>query len=303
MSDDVTALALPDAEIGPQGSGRRMELAARRAGLRNPSVPIDELAMICRGAIDAKMLPRSITTEGQALTIAIKGYELGIPPMQAFASIHVIEGVPSCSAQLMLGLAYRHLPEFDLQVVESTGDACEMRMRRGPTRSWISMRYTLAEAKAPKVTQGRKGMKKNWERHPDDMLRARVISKALKIVAPDVFSGLYLPEEAMSIVSDDIPDPDALDEVVPVEAAVAQGTTADRSAPQETTEDDARRAALVADLMDEAVGGDRKRAAKALEIDVSNLAELKALSLDDLVRLHEETFDLGEAPEEGGGDE
>jgi hypothetical protein len=139
------------------------------------------------------MIPRRINDEA-ALAIAMKAHELGVQPMQAFQQIHVINGVPSCSAQLMLSLAYKRLSEFEFEITTSTDEVCEARMRRTSKKPWVALRYTYAQAQKAKLTG-----KDNWQNHPDDMLRNRVVSKLLKMVAPDTFAGVYDIDEAESI--------------------------------------------------------------------------------------------------------
>jgi hypothetical protein len=61
-------------------------------------------------AIKSGFLPTSINTPEKAVIIILKGRELGIPPMQAFSSIAVVNGKPTMSAELMLSLIYRCVP-------------------------------------------------------------------------------------------------------------------------------------------------------------------------------------------------
>lgn len=188
------ALALPKSTHGPRGSGGRTDSAmARQADVAGGGIDWTEIRAVCSAAIKAGILPKSIQREEQAVAIALKSRELGIPPMQGFSQIHMIQGVASCSAQLMLALAYRHLPEFDLNVVESTATKATIEFRRDAKRTPVRLTYTIEQAKAAGLTG-----KDNWRNHPDDMLRNRVVSKGLRIVAPDVFAGLYLPDEVES---------------------------------------------------------------------------------------------------------
>ena len=55
----------------------------------------------CRAFLESGFLPRHIQTIAQAITISWKGHELGIPPLQAFSSITVINGKPALSAELI----------------------------------------------------------------------------------------------------------------------------------------------------------------------------------------------------------
>ncbi len=46
-------------------------------------------------------------TEFQVKYIFLKGYELGVSPLQALDGINNIQGKPTCSPQFMLGLTAR----------------------------------------------------------------------------------------------------------------------------------------------------------------------------------------------------
>lgn len=147
---------------------------------------------MAKAAIAARMTKG--LTEPAIIAIMLKAEELGVPPMQALSQIHVINGVPSCSAQLMLSLAYQRLPGFEFELMRSDSEICEARMRRGGDKPWLTIKYTYAQAQTAKLTG-----KDNWQHHPDDMLRNRVVSKLLKMVAPDTFAGVYTVDEAESI--------------------------------------------------------------------------------------------------------
>ena len=52
--------------------------------------------------LKSKFLPTAYTTPEQVLTVMLKGAELNIPPMEALSGIHIIQGKPTVSPQLML---------------------------------------------------------------------------------------------------------------------------------------------------------------------------------------------------------
>lgn len=209
MSD---ALSLPDSVTGARGAPSRLDGAlARRSDVAGGGIDWEEMKRVCGAAIRSGILPKSITREDQAVAIALKARELGVPPMQGFSTIHLIQGVATCSANLMLGLAYKRLPEFSIRLIERTSSRCVMEFRRDARREWLRVSYTIEEAKAAKLTS-----KDNWANHPAAMLNARVVGIGCRLVAPDVFAGLYTPEEI-----DDGPPPDAYT-VDPVDPATGR---------------------------------------------------------------------------------
>lgn len=241
-----SALSLPPSTQGPRGSAGRTDAALARARDVAPGIEWEELRRVCKAAITAGILPRSIQREEQALAIALKSRELGIPPMQGFSQIHLIQGVASCSAQLMLALAYKHLPEFDMDVKESTGQKATIAFRRDSRRTPVTLTYTIEQARAAGLTS-----KDNWKNHPDDMLRNRVVSKGLRMVAPDVFAGLYLPDEVEEGIPTSEVEPIEVPRsgrpvVAPVEPAAVDAQFAPAEKPPEPASDEQKKAVGVA---------------------------------------------------------
>ncbi len=139
------------------------------------------------------------------LAALMTGAELGIGPMQALRSIHVIEGKPTLSADLMLGLALRAGVRIEWLV--NTPTEARARFTR-PGFPDHEEHFTIQEAnQAGLVGKTRKGEPNNWMKYPRAMLRARVVSAALRAWSPDVLgAGAYVAGEI---------EPDA----APVEAA------------------------------------------------------------------------------------
>lgn len=156
-------------------------------------IPLRERIAIAR---KSGLIPPAVRTDEAAALILIKAHEFGVPWTQAFSAFHVINGVCSCGSQFMLAKAYERLPEFGFEMFETDSDKCRARMRRSPKHAWMEISYTFKQAQ-----QAGLASKANWKNHPDDMLRARVISKLLKVVAPDVYMGIYTEDEAEEIKS------------------------------------------------------------------------------------------------------
>lgn len=153
----------------------------------------------CLAFIDSGFLPDHISNNepkvalAKALTIAIKGRELGIPPMQAFASISVIKGKPCLASELMLALCYQRVPGFkstfttppDKYNIEAT---LVLQRRGGEPQTFV---FTLDDARRAGIAVGGGA----WAKYPAAMLRARVISAGCRAVAPDAIMGCYTQEE------------------------------------------------------------------------------------------------------------
>ena len=131
-----------------------------------------------------------IKTPAQAFHIILMGRELGVGPVTALGSINIINGKPSCSAELMQALIYRDHGDNALIWDESTNEVATLSYSR---RTWATRKvhsFSMADAK-------RAGLGgQNWTKYPASMLRARCVSAVARMAFSDVISGLSLPEEA-----------------------------------------------------------------------------------------------------------
>lgn len=173
----------------------------------------------CQAFLESDFLPKHVDTLAKALTIALKGKELGIPPLQAFSSISVINGKPCLSAELMLALVYQKIPgakvtlttPLDKQNTEATLEA----QRPGGTPQLF--RFTIEDAKRAGLVQPRTP----WEKFPAAMLRSRVISAACRAVFPDALSGCCYTSEELGGEAIDVEEIQSTP-VKPVKAQEAQ---------------------------------------------------------------------------------
>jgi len=134
-------------------------------------------------------LPKSIRTPEQAIAIMQTGKELGLGPMQSLRGIHVIDGKPAMSADLIAGLALARVPGSTLRVAESTNTICRVEAARAG-QELTPFSFSMEDARNAGLTG-----KDVWRKYPRAMLRARCLTEACRAVFPDVVMGLYSPEE------------------------------------------------------------------------------------------------------------
>jgi len=121
------------------------------------------------------------------------GEELGLGPMQSLNSIHVIEGKPSMSPELMRGLVARAGHRIDVK--ESSSDKVTVWGKRIDTGSEATVTWSMKDAQLAGLA-GRGA----WKTYPRAMLLARATSELCRMLFADVVAGLsYTPEEAASI--------------------------------------------------------------------------------------------------------
>ena len=109
--------------------------------------------------------------------------------MQALAKIHVINGRPGLSAELMRALVIR--AGHSLRIEETTNTkAIVVGKRRGEERE-LRITWTMDDAKRAGLAA-----KDPWKKYPRAMLVARATGELVRGVFPDVLAGItYTPEE------------------------------------------------------------------------------------------------------------
>ena len=220
-------------------------------------------------------LPNSVKTPAQALAIIQTGLELGIPAMQALRQVHVIQGKPSCSAELQLALFLRAGGKH--KWLHSDGQKATLWLKH-PNGTEHTQPFTIEEARRANLLN-----KDGWKMYPDAMLRARAISAGLRAAAPDIIAGMsYTPEELGADVTADgeiVVMPSA-EVVAPAEAPTDKQraffdkllqssvwTDQDR-ADYRLVAQDATKAVMTRLLDDIAEEGKRRKAAKAEPAEV-----------------------------------
>jgi hypothetical protein len=127
------------------------------------------------------------------LVVMLTGHELELSPMQALRSIHVIEGKPVLSAELIVALCKRSASCIYFSLTESTDErATWTTQRRGEEP--IALTFTIAQAKAANLAG-----KHNWKAYPAAMLRARAAASLARAVYQDLILGVAHDDEAEEI--------------------------------------------------------------------------------------------------------
>src|SRR5579864_2563689 len=232
MNDEAKLSASATAVIPVSAALRGVHQSARRPLAMGPE-PVrmalfdpqrfDTMKRMAGILLRSGFLPRAVNTEEKVLAILIKGYELGLPPMEALVGIGVIEGKPAVSPQLMIALINRSGQLKDL-VIEGDDTKCAVTMtRRG--RKPHTETFTIDDARRMKSKDGDGNVisladKYNWRQMPAVMLRWRAVSACARIVFPDVISGLYTVEEMGADVAVD--DEGAMQVVDPERSSCAE---------------------------------------------------------------------------------
>jgi hypothetical protein len=127
----------------------------------------------------------------QLATKILAGREMGLGPFAAVQGIHVIQGRPALSANLIAS-AIKSSPKYDYRVKRLDPDTCELEFfeRVGGRLEPLGVStFTAADARAAGT--------QNMQKFARNMLFARAISNGARWYCPDLFAGsaVYVPEE------------------------------------------------------------------------------------------------------------
>lgn len=123
----------------------------------------------------------------QAATKILAGQEMGYGPFASMNGIHIIQGNPTTSANLMAAAVKAH-PKYDYRVRTMSDKEVSIEYFQNGESIGTSS-FTIDEAK--------KAGTKNLDKFPRNMLFARAMSNGVRWFCPDVFNGnaVYTPEE------------------------------------------------------------------------------------------------------------
>jgi hypothetical protein len=198
----------------------------------------------------ADLLPKHLRQRPADVFLTLQlGAELGLAPMQSIRSVHVIEGKPTMSADLMAALCMRDRSVcVYLRPVELSATVATYETQRVGWPEPMRMSFTWDDAQRAGLTG-----KDNWKKYPGAMLKSRCLSAIVRAAYPDLMLGIYDPDELDGV------EPLKVDRVIDVTpSAPASTTTArkplkDRIAPEPTPDHDVkvlreRLAGILADL-------------------------------------------------------
>lgn len=177
---------------------------------------------------------KDIRNANDARMKIVFGHALGIDPATALSSIHLIQGKPTMSTNLMIGRMRQYGGgKYRYEVLKKTDKECSIQFFEQiedwtetgkQIKRWVKPGppevFTLDMAKVA-------GLLKNdtWTKYPSNMLFNRCMSNGIKTYCPEVLSGLpvYTPDELdptlpmkVSAEGDMVPDYDVVNTTVTV---------------------------------------------------------------------------------------
>jgi hypothetical protein len=167
------------------------------------------------GKISAtSFVPKSL--RGKAPEVAaciLAGREIGIGPMESLQKIHVVDGRPTMSAELMRSLVLRAGHEIRFPALTDDTVVCEG--RRQGSENWTQVKWTMKDAQRVGLAT-----KQVWKQYPRQMLSARATAELCRLLFPDALGGITLTAEEVA------------DEAPATEAATVTVTRAAKPKPE-----------------------------------------------------------------------
>jgi hypothetical protein len=163
----------------------------RISGTAMPIASMADLARAGEAVSQSGMF--GVANAGAGMVVVATCQSQGISLMEFARTYHIIEGKPSMRADAMLaefrkrGGRYRMISN----TIDKAAAAFEFEGNK------IEFVVTIDDAKrtGDAFKSDGKTLKHNWAHRADDMLWARMVSKAVRRLCPEIVYGLYSPEE------------------------------------------------------------------------------------------------------------
>ena len=140
----------------------------------------------------SSLLPKQYQRNPANVLLALEyGTALGISPVVAMQQIHVIEGKPTASAQLIGGLVRQAGHKLRVEFDDRTMTATATVIRSDNPDYQFKAVWTMDRAKVANLVN-----KGNWKTYPAAMLKARAITEVARDACPEALFGVaYTAEE------------------------------------------------------------------------------------------------------------
>ena len=167
---------------------------------------VEEMMRWATTILESGLLPDSIGTPEQVLTIVQQGKELGLTPFVALNNLHVIAGRPVVSSTMLGAMLKRKkiewLIEEDFATIESpSGDADKRTSYKFFWKSPVTDRVmeTVFSITWRQMEVAGYTTKQNWQKYPKEMMRARCLAYAVRALFPEVLLGNYTDLEMTDV--------------------------------------------------------------------------------------------------------
>lgn len=157
------------------------------AKIENPMLAVAEL-----GKLFHQSAIMGVSTPGDGAVLALTCMCEGITPLEFAKTYHIINGRPSMRADMMH--AKFRSAGGKVKWINTGDDGKVAKAVFAFDGQELETQYTIEDARnvvGDKVDKA----DSNWRKDRGAMLRARLITKAIRILAPELIAGVYTPEE------------------------------------------------------------------------------------------------------------
>lgn len=163
------------------------------AKIENPMSAITDL-----GKLFHQSQIMGVSTPGDGAVLALTCMCEGITPLEFAKTYHIIKGRPSMKADAM-SARFRQ-SGGKCRWINLGDEGKEARAEFSYDGQTLEIAYTIDDAKKVmgKDDKGKDRIDQpdsNWSKDRGAMLRARLITKAIRIIAPELIAGVYTPDE------------------------------------------------------------------------------------------------------------
>lgn len=163
------------------------QLSIQRTGPFTDPVALQQIDHIASRYINSGALPDSINNGAQLSMVLQAGYEAGMTPMESINSYYIVNGKVTIWGDAVI----RQLRRAGWKIKWEQSDEMMARVTLNKDgESSHTEEYTIEEARNAGLTN-----KGPWQKYPKEMLRHKVIGRAVRFTCPEVLNGLYLKEE------------------------------------------------------------------------------------------------------------
>ena len=193
---------------------------------RTQGTNLNDKMQYAQALATSSLLPKQYQRQPGNLLFALEYADaLGVSPIHAITSIHVIEGKPSASADLIGSMVRK--AGHKLRVTGDDTHARAVLIRRDDPDFEFTAEWDMDRARQAGLTG--KGV---WKNYPGAMLRSRAITEVARMGAPDALYGVqYTAEELGAEVNADGEPVDLGEQPAPAPEP-ARTVTRQRRAPQ-----------------------------------------------------------------------
>ena len=188
-------------------------VAVRGAAL--PITSVADLQSIGQAIAQSGMF--GINNPGAGLVVVATCQAQGISLLEFQRTYHMIENKPTMKSDAMLAEFRKHGGKYKIVENSLTQAVADFEFEGEKYRG----SFTMDDAKrtGDALKPDGKTLKHNWQHRSDDMLWARMVSRSVRRLCPEIVAGIYTPEEVQDFDTDGVPAGARKVTAIPVEEA------------------------------------------------------------------------------------